>query len=415
MLALLLLGGLLLLVAGGELLVRGASRLASALGVSPLVIGLTVVAYGTSTPELAVSVKAGLAGNDAIAVANVVGSNIFNVLFILGACALVSPLLVSRSLVRFDVPVMVAVSLAGAFMAWTGGRIVFAEGLLLVAAVIAYTVVSVRRGRAESAAATQTKAEPESTPEAGKALAWLAGLAASALLSLTGWRMGWFNTVEASLVVLGAAVFAAGHALAIRGAGRARDLAQQGGLVLAGLGVLVVGARWLVDASVTLAQSLGVSDAVIGLTIVAAGTSLPELATSIMATIRGQRDIAIGNVIGSNIYNILAILGVSSLMTPGGLAVAPEMLRVDIPVMLAVAVACLPVFYTDYLVRRWEGAVFFAAYLGYTAFLVATATRQPTASPLGTALAYGFAPLALGAFFANVVWARAKPGHEVAG
>jgi cation:H+ antiporter len=389
-LLLLLLAGLALLVVGGEFLVRGASRLALAVGVSPLVIGLTVVAYGTSTPELAVSVQAGLGGNDAIAVANVVGSNIFNVLFILGACALLAPLVVSRQLVRVDVPVMIGVSLLAALFAWTGDRIVAWEGALLFAGVVAYTVWSIRQSRAASAAAGDDgSAFAPSAPSA----TWLGVALGLAALGIAGRALGWFQTVETALVVIGALAFVIGHR-----AGRGADLTRQAGFILAGLGILVLGARWLVDSSVVLAQNLGVSDAVIGLTIVAAGTSLPEVATSIVATFRGQRDIAIGNVVGSNIYNLLAILGVSALVTPGGLAVAPEMLRIDIPVMIAVALICLPAFYTGYLIRRWEGGLFLAAYLGYTTYLVFNATGHAWTTALGETLGYVFVPVALAAF-----------------
>lgn len=389
-LLLLLLAGLALLVIGGEFLVRGASRLALAVGVSPLVIGLTVVAYGTSTPELAVSVQAGLAGNDAIAVANVVGSNIFNVLFILGACALLAPLLVSRQLVRVDVPVMIGVSVLAALFAWTGGRIVAWEGALLFAGVVGYTVWSIRQSRAASAAAGDDGSAL--VPDSPSAV-WLGLALGIAALGIAGLLLGWFQSVETALAVLGALAFLAGHR-----SGRGADLTRQAGFILAGLGILVLGARWLVESSVTLAQNLGVSDSVIGLTIVAAGTSLPEVATSIVATFRGQRDIAIGNVVGSNIYNLLAILGVSALVTPGGLSITPEILRVDMMVMIAVALVCLPAFYTGYLIRRWEGLLFLSGYVGYTTYLVLAATGHAWTTSLGKALAYVFIPVALAAF-----------------
>jgi cation:H+ antiporter len=173
---------------------------------------------------------------------------------------------------------------------------------------------------------------------------------------------------------------------------------HQIGFIFTGLGVLVLGAGWLVEGSVLTARALGVSDAVIGLTIVAAGTSLPEVAASVVATLRGERDMAIGNVVGSNIANLLAILGISSLVTPGGLSVAQSLLRVDIPVMIAVAIVCLPVFYTGYLIRRWEGSVFLAAYIGYTTWLVFDATGQPAATALGEALGWVFAPVVLATF-----------------
>jgi len=315
--------GLGLLVLGAELLVRGASRLAASVGVSQLVIGLTVVAYGTSTPELAVSLQAALAGNADIAVANVVGSNIFNVLFILGACAAMKPLLVHRQLVRLEVPIMIAASVLLMALSWDGklGRW---DGALLFLGITVYTVWVIRRSRKEEAVAVAA-----GTP----------GSAASKKPQKTASR-----------------------------------IAVPVGCVLAGLAFLVLGARWLVKSAIQLAAAMGVSDVVIGLTIVAAGTSLPEVFTSLVATLRGERDIAIGNVVGSNIYNILMIIGVSSMVTPDGLRVAPSLLNFDMEVMLAVAVACLPVFFTGYSIARWEGWLFLGGYAAYTAYLIMDAT-----------------------------------------
>ena len=315
--------GLALLVVGAELLVRGASRLAVRLGISPLVIGLTVVAYGTSTPELAVSVQAGLAGQADIAVGNVVGSNIFNVLFILGLSALIAPLVVSRQLVRLDVPLMIGVSVVLLVVA-LDGTINWFDGILLTAGMVAYTVFAVRQSRKESAAVQR-----EYVQEYGDA-----------------GRQG------------------------------RRRLFAQIGLIVIGLALLVLGARWLVDGAVAIAKTLGLSELVIGLTIVAAGTSLPEVATSVVAALRGERDIAVGNVVGSNIYNILAIAGVAALITPGGLNVAPAILRFDLPVMIAVALACLPIFATGHVIARWEGVLFLGYYTAYTLYLVLAATAH---------------------------------------
>jgi cation:H+ antiporter len=310
--------GLGLLVAGAELLVRGSSRLAAAFGVSPLVIGLTVVAYGTSTPELAVSISAGLEGRADLAVGNVVGSNVFNVLAILGACALLKPLAVQAQVVRREVPIMIAASLLAAGLA-ADGRLSAADGALLTAGIVVYSVASIVQSRRESAA------------------------------------------VQAE--------YALAYGPAAAPPGRTGVAAQLGGIAV-GLALLVVGSRWLVGGAVSAAQWLGVSEVVIGLTIVSVGTSLPEVATSILATLRGERDIAIGNVVGSNLYNLLAILGVASLVTPGGLAVAPSIRNFDGPVMIAVAVACLPLFATGNRLARWEGALFLAYYAAYTTYLV---------------------------------------------
>lgn len=337
-----LIGGLILLVVGAELLVRGASKVAAIFGISPLVIGLTVVAYGTSMPELAVSLQAGLSGNANIAVANVVGSNIFNILFILGLCAVLQPLVVAQQLVRLDVPLMIGLSVLTVAMAFDG-RLNWFDGLLLTLGIAIYTTWAIRKSRQETAA---VKAEYEK--EYG-------------------------------------AQSAPNHS--------ALEIVKQAVFILGGLGILVLGARWLVDGSVELAKVLGVSDTIIGLTIVAAGTSLPELATSIVATIRGERDIAIGNVVGSNIYNMLAILGISSLFTPGGLVVAPAILGFDMPVMLAVAFACLPIFFSGYSIARWEGAVFFGSYIAYTAYLIMDATQHDALPMFSNAMLFFVLPL----------------------
>jgi cation:H+ antiporter len=310
---LLLIVGLVLLVGGAELLVKGASRIAAGFGISPLVIGLTVVAFGTSAPEAAISVSSALKGEPDLAVGNVLGSNIFNVLFILGVSALVSPLLVSKQLVRIDVPVMVAVSFL-AFGFSIDGNISFGEGAVLFSGVLAYVATLIRIGSRSG--------------EAGEAIE------------------------------------------------QSKHWAVDAGLVVVGLALLILGSRWLVSSAVNIAEAMGVSELVIGLTIVAAGTSLPEVATSIIASIRGQRDIAVGNVVGSNIFNILAVLGLTALVAPGGLPVSEAAIHFDYPVMLAVAVACLPIFFVGYSIARWEGALFLGYYLAYTAYVVLAAQHH---------------------------------------
>jgi cation:H+ antiporter len=349
-------GGLTLLVIGAEVLIRGASRIALAAGISPLVVGLTVVAYGTSAPELAVSVGAGLDGRPDLAVGNIVGSNIFNVLFILGACAVLAPLSVSRQLVWRDVPLMVVASVAFGALAFDG-RLGLIDGALLTAGVIVYTVHAIRESRREGQAAAAAAGPAEEVPPAGT-LVWVASLA----------------------------------------------------LVTVGLGLLVLGARWLVDGAVVLATRFGISELVVGLTIVAAGTSLPEVATSLVATLRGQRDIAVGNVIGSSIYNLLVIGGVASLVTPGGLVVAPAVLAFDLWVMLAVAVACLPIFFTGHAISRWEGAVFLGYYVAYTAYLVLAASGHAHAVTFRLAMTWFVLPLTA-LTLAVVAWRAWWTGH----
>jgi len=323
---LLMIGGLITLVAGAEFLVRGASRLAAALGISPLIIGLTIVAFGTSSPELAVSVQSALGGQADVAIGNVVGSNIFNVLFILGASALITPLIVAQQLVRFDVPLMIGVSIVVWLFA-LNGYVERWEGALLFAGIVAYTVFLGMQSRRERNAAVI--AEYETEYRLKRPFSWLQGLL---------------------------------------------DTGMAGG----GLALLVVGARWFVDGAVGAAEAFGVSELVIGLTIVAAGTSLPEVATSIVAALRGERDIAVGNVVGSNIFNILAVLGLTALVAPGsGVPVSTNALWLDMPFMIVVAIACLPIFFTGYLIARWEGILFLGYYGIYTVFLILNSIHYP--------------------------------------
>lgn len=338
----LLLAGFALLVAGGELLVRAAARLAARFRVSPLVIGLTVVAFGTSAPELAVSLQAGLGGQPDLALANVVGSNVFNILGILGACALAAPLVVSAQVVRVEVPLMIGWSVLACALA-ADGRLGRWDGLLLVSCLVAYTAWAIRRSRRETEV-IQREYAAEYGPER---------------LART------------------------------RGA---RSLAAQLAACGAGLALLVVGARWLVEGATTIARALGVDEIVIGLTVVAVGTSLPEVATSLVATLRGERDIAVGNAVGSNVFNLLSILGISALVAPGGIPVASSLLRFDLPVMLAVAVACLPLM-LDGGLSRWEGGLFLGLYGAYTLYLVLAASRHAALGPYSAVLALFVLPL----------------------
>lgn len=335
---LLFLGGLTLLVIGADILVRGASKLAMSFGISPLVIGLTIVAFGTSAPEVAVSVGAILDGKTDIAIGNVVGSNIFNVLSILGISALITPLVVNIQLIRQEVPIMLGASLLLLALS-LDGRLSFLDGGFLFALLLAYTVFLVVQSRRETQAAKDEFAEEIKPARTG------------------AWDSHW---------------------------------AAQIGLIAAGLVALVFGSDFLVQASVNFAKAMGVSDLVIGLTIVAAGTSMPEVATSITAAIKGERDIAVGNVVGSNTFNILGCLGLSGMVSGDmGLAMAPSLLAFDIWVMLAVALACLPVFMTDREIARWEGGVFLGYYIAYVAYLV-LAAQQHAVLPVFSSVMMGF-------------------------
>lgn len=321
---LLLVGGLVGLVGGAELLVRGAARLAVAVGISPLVVGLTVVAFGTSAPELAVSVQSAFSGSADIALGNVVGSNIFNILFILGLSAVITPLVVNQQLIRLDVPIMIGVSVL-LLLVGLDGNIGRLDGVILFTGIVLYTAYGIWQSRKES-----REVEQEYDEEYGNKN------------QVGGWK------------------------------GTALNL----GFIAAGLGLLVLGSDWLVEGAISLAKLFNVSDLVIGLTIVAAGTSMPEVATSVMAAIKGERDIAVGNAVGSNIFNILSVLGLSSIIAPNGVNVSPSALAFDIPVMIAVAVASLPVFFTAHTITRLDGVLFLGYYVGYTLLLVRNATEQ---------------------------------------
>ena len=335
----LFIAGLVCLVLGANLLVRGASKLALSFGISPLVVGLTIVAFGTSAPEVAVSVASVLEGKTDMAIGNVVGSNIFNVLFILGLSALIVPLVVHRQLIRQEVPIMFGVTLLMALMAMDG-RLQLWESVALVILLVAYTgflVVQSRRETAANQAAAQASAqgvdEFESELQASPVGAW-----------------------DAKLPV-------------------------QLALIAVGLALLVLGSDWLVGAAVVFAKALGVSDVVIALTIVAAGTSMPEVATSIAAALKGERDIAVGNVVGSNTFNILGCLGLTGLVS-GDLG-------------LAVALACLPVFMTGREIARWEGGVFLGYYAAYVAYLILAAQQHDALGQFSNVMLGFVVPLTL--------------------
>ncbi|MGP1396974.1 MAG: calcium/sodium antiporter [Inquilinaceae bacterium] len=305
--------GLLLLLIGGEFLVRGAVALARSLGVSPLLIGLTLVGFGTSTPELLTSLEAALAGSPGIAVGNVVGSNIANILLILGIAAVIMPIPVSPDALRRDGSMMLVAALACVGLAVVG-RIEAPAGIALVALLVGYVVYTYRReSRVPDASASMHAAE-------------------AGAIAVTPQRR-WVSVAVA----------------------------------IAGLAMTLLGARLLVHSAIDLAEAMGVSDAVIGLTIVAVGTSLPELATSVMAALRRQSDVALGNVLGSNIYNVLAILGITAIVTP--VDVPAQIATFDVYVMLAVTLLLLGFAFTGRRLSRGEGGTFVLLYAAYVVWL----------------------------------------------
>ncbi|MBS1261400.1 MAG: Inner membrane protein YrbG [Calditrichaeota bacterium] len=306
--------GLFLLIAGAELLVRGASRAAELLRAPSMIVGLTLVAWGTSAPELAVSVRASVAEQPAVALANVIGSNIFNVLFVLGLGALIVPLAVHRGFIKADIPVLLAVSLLAWFL-MLNGALGTVEAAILLIGIVTYTYVLIlraRRTRTIDDLIREKKPEP----------------------------------------VIAAAVTVTAVSIA------------------AGLAALVFGARWFVDGAVEIAMWAGVSERVIGLSLVAAGTSLPEAAATVVAGVRGERELAVGNVIGSNLFNLLAILGVT-VAAGGGLAVDSRVLTAELPVMVGAAALVFPLALSGLRIGRVEGAVLVALFAGYLAWLLA--------------------------------------------
>ena len=335
------LGGFILLVIGAELLVRGVSRLAQAAGLSPLIIGLTVVAFATSAPELSVTLQATFAGTPDIAIGNIVGSNITNILLVLGLVAVIAPFPVNQRLVHFDVPILIGSSLLFYLFAAQDG-ISILEGGILFLLLIGYINLAILISNKESQAIKSEYKQNYPPPRQP--------------LSLKG------------------GVF-------------------QIGLSLTGIAALIIGSDLLVNAAVTTARSLGVDELIIGLTIIAIGTSLPEIATSVVAALRGNRDIATGNIIGSNLFNLLFVGGVTSIFSPEGLKVSSAAITFDLPVMLAVSIACLPIFYRGHRIDRWEGGLFLLYYIAYLLFLVLNAGNHQFLPMFSSALLFFALPI----------------------
>lgn len=315
--------GLLVLVLGAELVTRSGGKLAAQLGVPPILIGLTVVAIGTSTPELVIGIDAALRGVGPLAVGNIAGTNTVNILLILGLSAAMRPLALGMQTIRMDLPVMIVTALAMLAMA-SDGVMSRQDGAVLLLAGLAYTAAVIVSARGES------------------------------------------REVQAE--------FAKEYEVGPRQRRDRRAQLSSAATLLVGMAIIVVSADWLVDSAVRLAQIWGVSDAFIGLTIVAIGTSAPELATTVISTLKNQRDIAIGNLLGSSIYNILVIFGLTALVPPQGIPVTRELMLVDLPIMALVTMACAPVFLSRRQISRLEGCVFVCAYGVYLGYLVVART-----------------------------------------
>ncbi len=318
MIVVLFIAGIILLVFGADLLVRGAASLAASLGISSLIIGLTIVAIGTSSPEIAVSLQAALNAQGEIVLGNIIGSNIANIMLILGVATMFGPLPVDQAIFRRDMPVMIGASLLTFLLAFDR-TLAQIDGIIMLLALGAYFWMMWPRNEHHD---VRHLPQP---PQRKRQL---------------------------------------------------RALILQLAMVIGGLALLIVGARWLVNGAVTFATWFGVSELIIGLTIVAVGTSLPEIATSVIASLRGEGDIAVGNVVGSNVLNLLLVLGITMVVSPQPIAVPESTIALDLPVMVGAALICLPIFFTRRIVSRREGSLLLVYYLSYTLYLVLNATSS---------------------------------------
>ena len=326
--------GLVALIGGAEILVRAVSKLAASVGISKLVIGLTVVAFGTSAPELAISIQAGINGQTDLMLGNIVGSNISNTLLILGIAALFIPLKVNVNLIKSDVPIMIGITVL-VFIFALNGMITFAECLILTVLLILYLIYLARQGG-------KTDFSKEKITE----------------------KRGLVTVVNLVLCV-------------------------------AGFVLLIYGARWIISSSLIFAEMAGISELVIGLTVVAIGTSLPEIVITLVAAFKGERDIAVGSVIGSNILNLLAVLGVSGLFIPGAIPVKEILINFDLLVLIAASLLCIPIFYTGHKIARWEGLLFLFFYFSYLFYLFLSTTDHDFLSVFTGMMVYFVFPVTI--------------------
>ncbi len=341
--------GFILLSYGADMLVRGSENLAATMGISPLVVGLTIVAFGTSAPELAVNMQAAWTGKPDLAVGNIVGSNILNILLILGIGAVITPLGVHRRLVKVEIPLMIGASILLLLLS-LDGMLNRWDGLILASGIIGYIIYSIKTCHELKNPEETCPSEPDK------------------------------DTKKIWMQLLFIAI---------------------------GLGLLVIGSQWLVNGAMMVAKYYGISELVIGLTIVSIGTSLPEIATVIVASRRGQQEIVVGNVIGSNLFNILLVLGFTSLIAPNGISVPSAAIVFDMPIMIAVAVACLPIFFTGYLIERWEGVLFLFYYFIYSLYLFLNVTNHSMLSAFNNVMFWFVIPITIITLLA-FVWESIK-------
>lgn len=351
---LLFIAGLVALIFGAELFLKAVDHFGLKWGISPLIMGLTVVAFATGAPELAISLKAALNGSADLVLGNIIGSNIANILLILGLTTLIAPIQITGRVVRIDVPIVIAASATLYFLARDGGLSTW-DGVILLAGLAAYsfyTFLHIRKSRDDGA-------EDEEIFEYGESPEELA-------------KGSWFYIKNI-------------------------------GLLLIGLALIVFGSDFMVDSAVSIATVLGMSELVIGLTIVSIGTSLPEVATSLSAARKGKSDIAVANVLGSNLYNILLTLGLTLVIAPNVLDVSKQALALDLPFMVMVSVACIPIFWAGFNITRLEGVFFLGYYFTYLTYLVLHALQLPAAGYIETAMLWAVVPLTLVYMLARLV------------
>ncbi|NGP76832.1 calcium/sodium antiporter [Balneolaceae bacterium YR4-1] len=312
--------GIILLLGGAHLLVSSSSTLAVRFGIPTIFIGVTIVAFATSAPEIAVSLDAVLEDRAGLALGNVLGSNIANILLILGLSAVIAPIKVTKRVVWLDIPIMILASVALYVLA-LDQKLQPMDGVIMLVLFAGFMVFQIQQARKDKN--NNVKARDENQEAEGEANPYL-----------------------------------------------------QGVLLLLGLALLALGAHWLVESAITIARIWGLSELIIGLTIVAIGTSLPELATSVLAAGQNESDLSVGNVIGSNIFNILLVLGISAFFSSDGLPISSAALSLDLPFMVAVSIACLPIFFTGHIIARWEGFVFLGYYAAYLLYLFLDATQH---------------------------------------
>ena len=338
--------GLVGLIAGAELFLKAVDRFGLKWGVSPLIMGLTVVAFATGAPELAISIKAAFSGSADLVLGNIIGSNIANILLILGITAIISPINITRRVIRIDVPIVITISVVVYLMSIDGG-LSTVDGVILLMGFLAYsyfTYVQIKNNSNEEEKEGETFQYHLSPDELEK---------------------GTFFYIK------------------------------NGGLLLIGLALIVLGSNWIVDSAVIIARILGLSELVIGLTIISIGTSLPEVATSLSAARKDNADIAVANVMGSNLYNVLLTLALTLIIAPNVLAVSKDAITLDLPFMILVSMACIPIFIAGFNLTRMDGALFLGYYITYLTYLVLNAIKSPIVSAMEDVILYVAIPLTL--------------------